>query len=103
MKIGIMNSRIKIHLIIVAAVLFIAATIYMVSVTRKWNSYSTPVTENHIQLYLDRAEDYSIDRTVSYYYQVIADVRYSQDTWPNIKEEILKSDTLLLQHNCTGD
>jgi hypothetical protein len=88
---------------IVAAVVIIAATIYMVTITKKWNSYSNPVVEQHIILGIYPAQDYPIDGTKSYYYEVMADVKYTKDTWPSIKQEIMKSDTLLLLHDCSGD
>lgn len=101
--IGTVNTKIKIHGMIIAAVLIITAMIYMVIITKKWNSYSTPVVSQHVIIGIYPAQDYPIDGTKSFYYQVIADIKYSKGTWPYTNQEIIKSDTLLLLHDCVGD
>lgn len=102
-KIGTVNTRTKIHILIVAAVIFIVATIFLSSEIGDWNKYSNPTTVKNVRLGLYPANDYAIEGTSSYYYLVVADVRYTRGTWPKTNSEILKSDTLLVLHNCSGD
>jgi hypothetical protein len=97
------NTKTKIHSIIAAAVLFITAAIFVLVKTNEWNGYSNPVVKQHIVVSICPAQDYYVDGTKSYYYEVMADVKYTQGTWPSVNEEILKSDTLLMLHSCSGD
>lgn len=98
-----MKSKTKINLIIIAAIFIVVAMIYGFIDTKKWMSYSNPVEAKNIEVGIFEARDYPIDGKKSYYYKVVSNIKYSQDTWPNIKEEIIKSDTLLLLHDCSSD
>ena len=97
----------KINFIIIATISFIMAMIFVFVKTKKWESYETPQSINHVSLGYWKAEDMpeiqNGRNTTSYYYEVIADVVYSQDTWPSIKTEYVKSDTILLLHDCSGE
>lgn len=98
-----MKTKNKINLIIIAAMLCVAAMIYVLNTTIVWNKYSRPITEKNVILGTYFAEDYAIDGTLAHYYQIRAVVKYSQASWPKVDMQVLKSDTILLLHNCSGD
>lgn len=97
----------KINFIIIATILFIMAMIYIFVKTKNWESYEIPQSKNHVSLGYWKAQDLPETQNgrskISYYYEVIADVVYSQDTWPSIKTEYVKCDTILLLHDCYGE
>jgi len=83
--------------------LCVAAIIYAFNTTIEWNKYSRPITEKNVILGTYFAEDYAIDGKLAHYYQIRAEVKYSQASWPKVDMQVMKSDTILLLHNCSGD
>lgn len=98
-----MKTKYKINLIIIAALSLVVAMIYLFNLTNDWRKYHDPLVEKNVILGIYEANDYPLEGNTRYYYQVKGDVRYSRDTWPDVKMEVLKSDTLLLLHNCASD
>ena len=96
----------KINILVIGLLLFLTTMVYLFAKTKEWETCSTPIIGNGIVLGYWKA-DYnpgpkSLDNG-TYYYKVVADIKRSQGSWPTVKTEFLKCDTLLVAHECSKD
>ena len=98
-----MSPKNKINFIIGLFSISLVGIFFLVVATKNWMKYSEPIEEKNIQLGIYQATDYPVDGKKSYYYKIVGDVKYSAGNWPNTKSEILRSDTILVLHDCTFD
>ena len=97
-----MSSKVKINVLVLSLVVLIMAAVFILVKAAVWSKYPMPITEKNVVISIQQAYDYPVDGKITYYYEVKADIRRSRGNWPFMKEEVLKSDTLLLLHNCSG-
>ncbi len=96
-----MSSKLKINLMVIFGIISFMGIIYLITVTNTWMHYGKVNVKNEVDIY--PANDYPISGSKEYFYEVKTTVEYSSGSWPMINEKIVKSDTLLLLHDCSGD
>lgn len=98
-----MKTKAKINAIVVLIICSIIGAVSLITNAVNWQKYSEAVEVKNVELGLYEARDYAVNGTQTHYYKVVGDVKYVQDAWPNIKMEVLKTDTLLVLHDCLSD
>jgi len=98
-----MKTKSKVNSIIFLTIALIAGLVAVIGATKNWMKYSVPVDVKNVELGIYPAQDYPVDGNKSYFYKVTADIKYSAGNWPDVDKKILKSDTILLLHDCSHD